>query len=492
MTDNLEHYTGSRLLEGLTGYTSLNVDQLNFVASQVFALGLAALYRTILGPAKVSANIRHAFGLLFGLWMGYFCFGYQALHLAGLPVVCYLVLLTQNPSIMHGAVLFTAMLYLSLVHLHRQFFEDSSYGLDISGPLMVITQKVTSLAFSLHDGLVKKEDDMTDTQKYYAVKKLPNFLEFFSYTLMFPSLMAGPVIFYKDYIDFIEGHPITHYKKPTPSSKQIVVRDPSPVRVVIKKMVLAIICAVVFILFLPRFPISRIKEENFIENTTYSYKFWYLTVATSLVRAKYYFAWTLSDAICNNAGLGWDGTSWNKYSNVDIYHFEFGSSLKESIDAWNKGTNMWLRFIVYKRVTKYSTLLTFALSAIWHGFYPGYYLTFLSGALFTFASRTMRRHLRNHFVSSNESKLLYDIITFSLTRLVMAYVTFPFVLLEFWGSTIVYSKLYWVFHILGVLAILLGPRLIPKTDPGEMTQKNGIAHALRKAGPYSDAVGKID
>lgn len=45
--------------------------------------------------------------------------------------------------------------------------------------------------------------------------------------------------------------------------------------------------------------------------------------------------------------------------------------------------------MVYERVTKYSTVLTYALSAVWHGFYPGYYLTFAGGALFTFAARTV-------------------------------------------------------------------------------------------------------
>lgn len=35
---------------------------------------------------------------------------------------------------------------------------------------MVMTQKVTSLAFSLNDGLTKKEDDLSTQQKYYAVK----------------------------------------------------------------------------------------------------------------------------------------------------------------------------------------------------------------------------------------------------------------------------------------------------------------------------------
>lgn len=44
--------------------------------------------------------------------------------------------------------------------------------------------------------------------------------------------------------------------------------------------------------------------------------------------------------------------------------------------------------VVYERAPKnYGTILTFALSALWHGFYPGYYLTFATGALFVAAAR---------------------------------------------------------------------------------------------------------
>lgn len=40
------------------------------------------------------------------------------------------------------------------------------------------------------------------------VEKVPSPLEYFSYVLNFQSLMAGPLIFYRDYIDFIEGYSI--------------------------------------------------------------------------------------------------------------------------------------------------------------------------------------------------------------------------------------------------------------------------------------------
>ena len=88
---------------------------------------------------------------------------------------------------------------------------------------------------------------------------------------------------------------------------------------------------------------------------------------------------------------------------------QFGLSLRDSIEQWNKGTTRWLRMIVYERAPRFRTVLTYALSALWHGFYPGYYLTFMSGALFTFASRSV-------------SSLLYKMI--AVTMICIAHLSF--------------------------------------------------------------------
>lgn len=46
--------------------------------------------------------------------------------------------------------------------------------------------------------------------------------------------------------------------------------------------------------------------------------------------------------------------------------------------------------VVYERVPrKYGTVLTFGLSALWHGFYAGYYITFATGALFVAGARVV-------------------------------------------------------------------------------------------------------
>jgi hypothetical protein len=128
-------------------------------------------------------------------------------------------------------------------------------------------------------------------------------------------------------------------------------------------------------------------------------------MATTAVRFKYYFAWLMADAICNNSGLGFngyekDGTpKWDMISNIHVFAFEFGTNFRDCINVWNVGTNRWLRMVVYERVPKkYGTVLTFSLSALWHGFYPGYYMTFATGALMVMAARQVKNTIRYFFL----------------------------------------------------------------------------------------------
>lgn len=56
-------------------------------------------------------------------------------------------------------------------------------------------------------------------------------------------------------------------------------------------------------------------------------------MSTTVVRFKYYHAWLLADAICNNSGLGFNGydakdgsAKWDMISNIDIRKFEVSSN----------------------------------------------------------------------------------------------------------------------------------------------------------------------
>jgi len=57
------------------------------------------------------------------------------------------------------------------------------------------------------------------------------------------------------------------------------------------------------------------------------------------------------------------------------------------------------------------TYSAFFLSAFWHGFYPAYYFTFMTGALTVEAARRVRRHLRPRMLTwVGES--MYTVISF--------------------------------------------------------------------------------
>ena len=486
-----DYYDGSRTFQWLADLIGVPIDQVNFLVTQFSALILAGILRNFLSPTKVSPTTRHVFGLVNGLLLGYFCFGSQAIHLAGLPILCYIVMCTQNPRNMQNFVLATALIYLSCVHYHRQIYNYGSYTLDITGPLMVITQKVTSLVYNVHDGLMRSEEELTPTQRHQAVKKMPTVLEYFSYVFHFQALMAGPVIYYRDYMDFIYGRMPSKPDDPKDNDKNsndraVIVNSPSPTWVVIKKVLASLLCALMFVIFIPAYPIQRLKEDDFLYSTTVFYKIWYLIISTTLVRFKYYHAWIFADAICNNSGLGFSGYNekgeavWDATSNVDIFDFEVSQSLKMSIEHWNKGTNRWLRSVVYERMKHNKLIYTYVLSAIWHGFYPGYYLTFANGAFITMVSRTARRKIRPYCLGSKGKKFLYDAISFIATRIIMAYITFSFVLLEFVPSIKVYLSLYMFPHIVGIAILLIAPRLpkVPSQTSSTETKSNSNSQEL--------------
>lgn len=153
---------------------------------------------------------------------------------------------------------------------------------------MILTQKLTSLAYALHDGRARDEKDLNDNQKAMRLTKVtssspctrggsllnwcyvrclctlsrvrppvllladparivdrfcgnihslvglghgqvPNLLEFFGHVFFFPGFLAGPVHQIRDYLNFIHGTE-SHGK------------TPSGVLVALKKLLIAIVC----------------------------------------------------------------------------------------------------------------------------------------------------------------------------------------------------------------------------------------------------------
>jgi hypothetical protein len=485
---------------------SLSQDQYKFLMANLAGLSLALPYRYI------PRSFRNEFNYLPGVLMVYYCFGRQANTLVLFSTISYAICRFTHPKYVGRLSLCTSLAFLSYAHLSRQIIDYGGYVLDISGPFMIAVQKMTSLGFCLYDGYLKRlEDDaskdsdsgttpkaeeknnddnnndncdsiqgetcslvskcesissggtsvigtkirddvpnLTEEQRKYAVTKTPCFNEFMGYFFHFPSVLCGPIMYYNDYSDFVNA----------PEDKAL---PPGRHKAVARKLTISLTCAILHLTLNPRFEVEFLRSQEFLVQTPLLMRFVYIIIFTMLSRLKYYVAWHLGEAISNAAGLGFNGyesdgkPKWNLISNMNLWKFETCLNFREAIHAWNKTTQSWLRRTAYERAPRrLSVLATYLLSAVWHGFYPGYYMTFLGGALFTYSARNGRHFIRPLFQRGKLLPKIYDVITFILTRVAIAYVAFPFVILDFRNNFEIYKSLYFSVHVLALGGLLLG------------------------------------
>uniref|UniRef100_A0A665UF80 Membrane-bound O-acyltransferase domain-containing protein 2-like n=1 Tax=Echeneis naucrates TaxID=173247 RepID=A0A665UF80_ECHNA len=479
--------TGSSLLQPVSEIINLPLDQVNFVVCQLGALLSAFWFRLFLHPSRTSPFIRHVVATLLGLYFALFCFGWYALHFLVQSGLTYGIMILTGVEHMHKYCLLVALSYLSLCQITRVYvFDYGMYSADFTGPMMVITQKITSLAFEIHDG---ERDSMQhlrmtrDSRRKANVLRMPSLLEYFSYNCNFMGILAGPTCSYNDYIAFIEGDPRRHRDQEAgrKSSDKLRQSLPSPNMEVIRKVATSFFCLLVFLSVCKVFPVERNIDDDFIANTPFYAQVVYLYLSMLTTRPKYYFVWTLADAINNAAGFGFNGYDsdgaprWDLISNLRILHIEFATSFKVFLENWNIQTAHWLKRVCYERCPYHPTAATFILSAMWHGAYPGYYLTFLTGIVITLAARAVRHNVRPYFLQSASLKMVYDVITWAATQIAICYTVVPFVLLSVGPSIKFYRSWCFGLHIGCVLLAVAFPvkprHLRFKDQQKKMSQK---------------------
>lgn len=438
---------------GVSEKTGLRVDEINYVFCMLLAYPLAFLFRLV--PTSLPA-LRHFIAGFVGLLFGVFCFRVFILHVFVLAGVAYLfIILDPSAKSVHRNVAVFSIGYLTFCHIYRQYYFFGLYLLDITGPLMLLVQKLSSLGYSLHDAQ-HPSDKQTELQKKLAVAKTPTLLEYFGHVFFFPAFLAGPMHFFTDYKAFMEGH--THTEGGAFAAA--------------KKFVYAFLC--MGCNRLPGFlgidnSMLLLANEKWIDENNILRRLAQLYMASVCIRMQYYFAWILAEGANNAAGFGFqkkkdskDGSddkevkgSWHLITNVRVENVEFATNLKGVLDNWNIQTSTWLRYVCYER-TNNSVNKTMLLSALWHGLYPGYFLTFLTGTLQTEAARTGRRVIRPIFHSAGKLGMhVYDVLTWVVTAIALDYMVGPFVILEFWASLQFWSDFHFAIHILCFLMLLL-------------------------------------
>lgn len=408
-------------VDTLAGIAAVTPPEIRLFLALLLSYPVALTWRAL--PPGPSGLFRHVFSVAVGTWMLQFVNGYQALFNVASCLLCYALMWALGPRSAR-VVSFVAMAILAGGHLYRQITDYLGWTLDWTLVAMVTTQKLMGLAYNVQDGA---DPDATKEQKARSVEKLPSLLEFLSFILFPANVTIGPAFEYADYKAFAEGTKVS----------------PSPYLPGIWRLVQGLFFFVAHTAISLQFPATTmLTDPKFMASGSFLTRYAAVWVALLAVRFKYYFGWKIAEGSACMSGLGYNGVDkltgaarWDRVENVNVWKYETSQSLRTSSQNWNKTTNLWLRRYVYDRAPPSVNLyFTYLVSAFWHGFYPGYYLFFLSVAAATVVHRQVRRTIRPRFMRADGKtpgplKPVYDVASAVATSLTVNYFIMSFVML---------------------------------------------------------------
>jgi len=441
-------------VQGLADSIGFDVETLNMTLGLFLAYPLGLVMQVM-----PYGKVRHIFSFLLGAFLLQFIVGVQWIHHVASSLVAYAMLAMMPRSVSKNAVPVFAMLYMTAGHLHRQFINYLGWDMDFTGSQMVLTIKLYSLAYNLYDGehLAAGGTDRASSRcKHLALDKLPGLIEYLGYTFCFANIIAGPAYEYKYYADACDGS-LLYDKAGKPKGK-----IPSNVWPTVAPLLQSILHLGIFVVVGSKFPVldpddpqrnipAFLSEKILAQPWVMRYGYCWLGLFFS--RQKYYFAWKNAEGSNNLWYAGFEGfddkgdaKGWDIASNIDVLKFETAPNLKKLTGAWNKKTANWLGRYVYTR-TGGSLVATYGLSAFWHGFYPGYYMFFLTVPLITACERIGRKKISPHFGDS----MVYRVLCMVVTTVVVSYAIAPFQMLAFEWSLAVLKNHYFFGHIVCII-----------------------------------------
>lgn len=373
---------------------------------------------------------------------------------------CYFITRYLRTLLMPWVNFLFLMSHLAYSHFNAQFFHTQDLTkIDITGAQMVLVMKLSAFGWNIHDGKVQSLP--SEYTRLRIIHKHPNVLPFLGYVLFYPSLLTGPAFDFVDYDKFIHStlfDDVPEDKRPGRHRKR---RIPKSGRQALSKVLQGFFFAALFIILPPYVNLNTALSKSFVADHGFFFRIFYLWILGFVHRLKYYSIWLIAEGACILCGIGYNGYDsktdsfkWDRVQNIDPWAFETGQNVHACLEAWNQNTNKWLRHYVYTRLAKKgkkpgfkSTLLTFVTSAFWHGTRPGYYLTFVMGAMIQTAGKIYRRNIRPIFmeadgVTPKPTKRFYDVVCWLVTQLSFGFISQPFVILSFGKSLQCWATVY--------------------------------------------------
>jgi lysophospholipid acyltransferase len=395
--------------------------------------------------------------------------------------------------------------HMSINHIRREMLDDPS-TIDITGAQMVGLMKLSAFCWNVHDGRLP-ESALTDSQKSRALKEMPHLLKYTAWVMFFPSFMVGPAFDYADYDSYIDASMFaTAAGQPAPPTKKSrkIPRSGQPATI---KALTGLAWLGAYLYLSPYYNNDSVTSPDYMKYSLVRRIFMLYALGIT-TRTKYYAVWTLTEGACILSGLGYNGMDpktnkpkWDRLENVNPLQIELAQNSRGYLEGWNKNTNHWLRNYVYLRVTPagkkpgfLASLMTFGTSAFWHGFAPGYYLTFILAAFVQTVAKNFRRYIRPFFLNPPKdesdrnptplsSKRYYDFASWFVTQIGFSFVTAPFVLLTLHDSIMVWARVYFYVPVAVAVSIAFFSPQLPfkKMIVKKLEARNQRPHPLTRS-----------
>jgi len=300
-------------------------------------------------------------------------------------------------------------------------------------------QRLTAFAFNYYDGAANPNPQEQPArgffEKSYGFAKLPNLLTYLGWMYMPAVFPMGPFVEFRHFENIVE--------------KKVVPRT-SPTVPALKCMITAVVCLGINQIG-AGWNITNLRDAKFLEAHSPIENYFYILLSAFFLRFSYYFGFKIAEGAAVLSGLGYGGLDaegndkWDASCGVDILGFELATSYQMASASWNIQTSAWLKRYVYFRAPRGNAALysTYAVSAFWHGFYPGYYIFFFTIACMQVIHRKILVLISPLFKSWTK---VYYVLSLIATIGTINYFVASFIILDAGMTLRLFTSMYWFQH----------------------------------------------
>ena len=401
--------------------------------------------------------IRMVFGLSTGLFLQYFMYQGDMFHCIGASVFTflYIKLVSRTKFSSPTFLLFLLMAHLTYLHFKQMLWTPGGWTLkDITLIHMVLVCKLTSVVFCYEDGMIPDDKFRNDYQKEKKIVNSPSLLEFFSYSFYVSTAIVGPYTEYADFRKFIYQE--KEYSN-IPMFKAIYCS--------LWELAYGGICMFMFLSYKDTYNPSFVATEEFGQ-FGFFYKLFYLNMAMNINQCKYYVAWKFITSVNIFNGLAYEPvekTSIDGEQEIE-HNFTriqasvvsaafFNPDIKEKISGWNHQIHLWLKYNVmlrfinnpWKVIRDNRVMLTYFVSAAWHGWYPAYYWVFFDFFIIDRICEVLKKD--KFFERLEHSSYILQLIGMIVSLHACNYLGITFALLTIDKVLMYYKNMYFIPNI---------------------------------------------